>query len=46
MGNISQYLAEGRIKPHIHETLPLSEAARAHELFEGGAVMGKLILKH
>ncbi len=40
-----QYLAEGRIKPHIHERLPLSKAAQAHELLEAGAVTGKLILK-
>jgi NADPH2:quinone reductase len=40
-----QYLTEGQIKPHIHERIPLAEAARAHELLEGGAVMGKLILK-
>jgi NADPH:quinone reductase-like Zn-dependent oxidoreductase len=39
------YLAKGQIKPHIHERLPLSEAARAHELLESGAVKGKLILK-
>jgi NADPH:quinone reductase-like Zn-dependent oxidoreductase len=39
------YLAKGRIKPHIHERLPLSEAARAHELLESGTVKGKLILK-
>jgi NADPH2:quinone reductase len=39
------YLAKGLIKPHIHERLPLSEAARAHELLESGAVKGKLILK-
>jgi len=39
------YLAKGRIKPRIHDRLPLSEAARAHELLESGAVKGKLILK-
>jgi NADPH2:quinone reductase len=38
-------LAEKKIRPHIHERMPLSEAARAHELLESGAVMGKLILK-
>jgi NADPH2:quinone reductase len=39
------YLAKGQIKPHIHERLPLSEAARAHELLESSVVKGKLILK-
>jgi len=38
-------LAAGAIAPHIHDRLPLAEAARAHALFESGAVMGKLLLK-
>jgi len=38
-------LADGRIKPHIFERIPLSNAARAHELLESGTVQGKLILK-
>ncbi len=38
-------LADKKIKPHIYERLPLSEAARAHELLESGKVWGKLILK-
>jgi NADPH:quinone reductase-like Zn-dependent oxidoreductase len=40
-----KYLADKRIKPHIYERLPLSEAARAHKLLESGKVQGKLILK-
>ncbi len=39
------YLAEKKIKPNIYERIPLAEAARAHELLEGGTVHGKLILK-
>jgi NADPH:quinone reductase-like Zn-dependent oxidoreductase len=39
------YLAKSQIKAHIHEQLPLSKAARAHELLESGAAKGKLILK-
>ncbi len=39
------HLADKKIRPHVHERMPLSEAARAHELLESGAVMGKLILK-
>jgi len=38
-------LAAGQIKPRIHARLPLAEAARAHEMLESGAVMGKLLLK-
>jgi NADPH2:quinone reductase len=38
-------LSEGKIKPAIHERLPLAQAARAHELLEGGKVLGKILLK-
>ena len=38
-------LADKKIKPHIYERIPLSEAARAHELLESGKVQGKLILQ-
>ena len=44
-GKLFGYLAEKKIKPHIYERIPLSEAARAHELLESGTVHGKLILK-
>jgi NADPH:quinone reductase len=37
-------LAAGKLNPHIHAHLPLAEAARAHELLEGGTVLGKLLL--
>jgi NADPH2:quinone reductase len=37
-------MAEGRFKPPIYKVLPLSEAARAHEMIESGEVLGKLIL--
>lgn len=37
-------LAAGKIKPYIHERLPLAEARRAHELLESGVVTGKVIL--
>jgi NADPH2:quinone reductase len=40
-----QYLADKKIKPHIYERIPLSQAVRAHELLESGQVLGKLILK-
>jgi NADPH2:quinone reductase len=38
-------LREGTIKVPIYERVPLSEAPRAHRLFESGQVMGKLIMK-
>jgi NADPH2:quinone reductase len=37
-------LAAGKLTPRIHARLPLEEAARAHEMLESGAVMGKLLL--
>ena len=37
-------LAAGKLHPRIHARLPLAEAARAHEMLEGGEVLGKLLL--
>ena len=37
-------IAEGRIKPVIHETFPLAEAAAAHRLMESSAHIGKIML--
>jgi NADPH:quinone reductase len=37
-------LAAGKLHPRIHTRLPLTEAARAHEMLESGAVLGKLLL--
>jgi NADPH2:quinone reductase len=38
-------LAAGKLHPHIHGHLPLAEAARAQEMLESGAVLGKLLLR-
>jgi NADPH2:quinone reductase len=45
MRAIIDMLAAGTLRPRIHATLPLAEAARAHELLESGAVLGKLLLR-
>lgn len=37
-------VSEGKVKPHIGETLALKDAARAHELITEGKVIGKVIL--
>jgi NADPH2:quinone reductase len=37
-------LAAGKLHPRIYARLPLSEARRAHEMLESGAVIGKLLL--
>lgn len=37
-------LAAGEISPHIHATMPLGDAAAAHNLVESGNVTGKVVL--
>lgn len=34
----------GRLKPVIHEVLPLAETRRAHEILESGQTFGKLVI--
>jgi len=36
----------GEIAPVIHATFPLTDAARAHEILEANAVMGKIVLRN
>jgi NADPH:quinone reductase len=42
--HIWPHLAAGRIRPVIHKTFALSDAAAAHTLMESGAHIGKIIL--
>lgn len=37
-------IADHRIRPRVHASLPLAEAARSHELLENGDVFGKVVL--
>jgi len=37
-------IADGRVRPVVHTTLPMSEAAAAHALFDAGGVIGKVLL--
>ena len=37
-------LAAGQCRPVVHATFPLRDAAKAHEMLEGGAHVGKIIL--
>ena len=41
---IADLAAEGALRPHVSETFPLEQAARAHELGETGRTQGKLVL--
>jgi NADPH:quinone reductase len=45
MRTLLGHLVAGRIRPLIHDRLPLADAGRAHELLESGAIIGKLLLK-
>ncbi|CAB4725441.1 MAG: zinc-binding dehydrogenase [Actinobacteria bacterium] len=37
-------VAEGRVRPIVHGTMPLEQAAEAHALMESGAHTGKILL--
>lgn len=37
-------VADGRVRPRVHRSLPLAMAAQAHRLLESGDVFGKLVL--
>ncbi|GHC68824.1 NADP-dependent oxidoreductase [Streptomyces flavofungini] len=41
---IAQLVDAGRIRPHVAETFPLDDAAKAHELVGSGTVQGKVVL--
>jgi NADPH:quinone reductase len=45
MRAVIDMLAAGKLHPRIHAALPLAQAARAHEMLESGAVLGKLLLR-
>ncbi|HXV94617.1 MAG TPA: NAD(P)H-quinone oxidoreductase [Pseudonocardia sp.] len=38
-------LADGRVRPVVHETFPMDRAADAHRALERGGVVGKLLLE-
>lgn len=38
------HVVAGRVRPVVHATLPLAEAAQAHRLMESGEVFGKVVL--
>lgn len=41
---VMRLVFDGKLRPVIHQVLPLAEAARAHEMLEGGGVFGKVVL--
>ncbi|HET7514749.1 MAG TPA: NADP-dependent oxidoreductase [Gaiella sp.] len=44
MESLAELAADGALRPHVSETFPLVEAARAHETIETGHTLGKLVL--
>jgi NADPH2:quinone reductase len=43
-GDVLKWIAEGKLKLHIHKTYPLADAAQAHRDLEGRLTTGKLLL--
>jgi NADPH:quinone reductase-like Zn-dependent oxidoreductase len=41
---IAGLVESGALRPHVSQTFPLEEAARAHEASETGRTQGKLVL--
>ncbi|ARX89357.1 NADPH:quinone reductase [Streptomyces alboflavus] len=41
---ITRLVDTGAVRPHVAETFPLAEAAKAHELVGSGRVQGKVVL--
>jgi putative PIG3 family NAD(P)H quinone oxidoreductase len=37
-------LADGRVRPVVHATFPIADAAKAHATLDAGGVVGKLVL--
>jgi putative PIG3 family NAD(P)H quinone oxidoreductase len=37
-------IADGRVRPITHDTVPMEEAGRAHAMFDEGGVIGKVLL--
>ncbi|MNR52188.1 hypothetical protein D3C85_1719820 [compost metagenome] len=44
VSKLMNLLASGEIDPLIYDRLPLREAAKAHQLLEESAVIGKVVL--
>ncbi len=43
-GDVLNWVAQGKLKLHIHKVYPLAEAAQAHRDLESGQTTGKLLL--
>ena len=43
-GLCAALLESGAVRPSIHATFPLAEAARAHAMMDAGEQIGKIVL--
>ena len=41
---LARLAEQGQLRPHVTATLPLEDAAKAHELVEAGGLQGKVVL--
>ncbi|MEK8050356.1 NADPH:quinone oxidoreductase family protein [Ideonella sp. DXS22W] len=44
MRQLGQWYAEGKVKPLVHQTLPMSDLHKAYAMMSGRQVIGKLVL--
>jgi NADPH:quinone reductase-like Zn-dependent oxidoreductase len=44
MGDIAALVRDGWLRVHVHEALPLQDAAKAHQQLQAGGLPGKLVL--
>ena len=42
--NVWPLVADGQVKPIVHQVLPLADAAEAHRIVEAGTHTGKVLL--
>jgi NADPH2:quinone reductase len=45
MGELAQWLADGRVKPHVSARYPLARTADALDALSGRAVTGKVVIE-
>jgi NADPH:quinone reductase-like Zn-dependent oxidoreductase len=44
LGELADHVTSGALRPVVHSVFPLTDIAAAHQAFEHGGVMGKLVL--
>ncbi|VVE88617.1 alcohol dehydrogenase catalytic domain-containing protein [Pandoraea bronchicola] len=44
LDRVLEHMARGELSPHVHQVLPLEQAAEAHRMLESSEVFGKIML--